>query len=117
VLSGCTTAGEISRNGVNDDHLVLSAVRFDSGAPVVVTTELQGMEDSRAAGARLAREMVAARVHTVLVLGQGVAINGSSLVDGMREVLPPQVVLSGGLAGDGGAFKRTFTLSNRGSSD
>jgi hypothetical protein len=46
-----------------------------------------------------------------------VAINGSSLVDGMREVLPPQVVLSGGLAGDGGAFKRTFTLSNRGSSD
>ncbi len=117
VLSGCSTAGEISRNGVNDDHLVLSAVRFDSGAPVVVTTELQGMEDSRAAGARLAREMVAARVHTVLVLGQGVAINGSALVDGMREVLPPQVVLSGGLAGDGGAFKRTFTLSNRGSSD
>ena len=117
VLSGCSTAGEISGDGVGDGQLLISALRFDAGPPLLATTELTGMEDSFAAGARLGRSLLAAPVHTVLVLGQGVQINGSALIDGMHSVLPPHVAISGGLAGDGGAFQKTYTLSNAGVSD
>lgn len=117
LVSGCSTAGEISREGVDDDHVVLTGVRFESGAPMLATTELQGMDDSHAAGARLGAHFASTAVHTVIVFGQGVQINGSALINGLREALPPQVAVSGGLAGDGGDFQRTFTLSNDGASE
>jgi hypothetical protein len=40
----------------------------------------------------------------VLVFGTGVHINGSALVTGLQSTLPAQVQISGGLAGDSGAF-------------
>lgn len=116
-LVGCTTAGEISDDGVSDGELVLTAIAFDAPGFEVATTELLGMDDSHAAGARLAGELVAKSgpgLHDVLVLGQGVDINGSALIEGFQSVLPQSVALSGGLAGDGAAFKETFTLSSAG---
>lgn len=114
-LVGCTTAGEISDDGVSDGEVVLSAIAFDAPGFEVATTQLGGMDDSRAAGARLAADLVAkagAGLHNVLVLGQGVDINGSALIEGFESVLPEGVALSGGLAGDGAAFKETFTMSD-----
>jgi len=116
-LVGCTTAGEIGDGGVTDGKLVLSALHFDHPDFKVVVTTLGGMDDSAAAGARLARQLAGDGLHDVLVLGQGVDINGSALIEGFQQVLPSNVVLSGGLAGDGGAFTQTFTLSDAGISD
>ena len=110
-LAGCTTAGEIGDSGVTDGQLVVTALHFDHPGFEVATTRLTGMDDSAAAGLRLARQLDRAGLHDVLVFGQGVHINGSALIEGFRRGLPPQVMLSGGLAGDAGAFRQTFTLS------
>ncbi|MGE5452105.1 MAG: FIST signal transduction protein [Acidobacteriota bacterium] len=110
-LMGCSTAGEIGQSGVSDGALVITALHFDDPCFTQVTTDLEDMADSAAAGERLARALLRDGLHSVLVLGQGVAINGSALVEGLRQVLPPTVAVSGGLAGDGGAFKQTWTVS------
>lgn len=112
-LMGCSTAGEISVGGVSSGGLVITALHFDEPGFQQVTTDLADMADSAAAGERLARALTHQGLHSVLVLGQGVAINGSALIEGMSRVLPPSVALSGGLAGDGGAFKQTWTVSNQ----
>lgn len=116
-LAGCTTAGEIGDGGVTDGQLVITAVHFEQARLRIEVTDLAGMDDSRAAGQRLAQALSAPDLRHVLVLGQGVQINGSALIEGLTRSLPPQVVLSGGLAGDGGAFTRTWTLSGHGVSD
>lgn len=116
-LAGCTTAGEIGDGGVTDERLVVTAVQFDHPGLRVARTDIQGMADSAAAGARLAEQLVAPGLHDVFVLCQGVDVNGSALIEGFERVLPEGVRLSGGLAGDGGAFSRTFTLSREGVSD
>lgn len=120
-LLGCSTAGEIASDGVHDQQLLLTALHFEHPALRTAHTELSGMDDSAAAGQRLAEQLSAPLdgqpLHQVLVLAQGVAINGSQLIDGMRQRLPPEVTISGGLAGDGGAFQRTLTLSPAGVSD
>lgn len=110
-LAGCTTAGEISHRGVTNDHIVLTALRFNDPGFSVATTMLDGMGDSRNAGLRLARQLNRPGLHDVMVFGQGVNINGSALISGFNQALPPSVKLSGGLAGDAGAFHKTFTLS------
>ncbi len=111
-LVGCTTAGEISDDGVTDGEVVISAVHFDHPDFKVVTTTLGDMSDSAAAGERLAEQLVRSDLHNVVVFGQGVNINGSALIEGFQSKLPSTVSLSGGLAGDGGAFKETFTLAD-----
>ena len=52
---GCSTAGEISNDGVSDGTLVLTALHLDHSEVSQSATELRGMADSLAAGLRLAQ--------------------------------------------------------------
>lgn len=116
-LLGCSTAGEIANSGVMEHSVVVTAIRFERTRVIPATADLADMADSRNAGRRLAKALAAPDLRTVLVFGQGVAINGSALVEGMIDVLGTSVPISGGLAGDNGAFVRTFTLGSAGVSD
>lgn len=111
---GCSTAGEISRTGVGDNSLVVTAVQLIKTRVEQVSTELHGMEDSRAAGVRLANGLPREGLRAIMILGQGVQINGSAVLAGMTEVLGTQVPITGGLAGDGGAFAQTWVLDDQG---
>jgi hypothetical protein len=43
-----------------------------------------------------------------MVLSDGLAVNGTALVDGMSSALPAGCAITGGLAGDAGRFERTL---------
>lgn len=114
--AGCSTAGEISAAGVADGTLVVTAVHFDSVDVQQSTTVLHGMEDSQAAGVRLAQSLPQEGLRAVIVFGQGVAINGSAVIAGLTSLLEEDVTITGGLAGDGGAFQKTLVLDDAGAS-
>jgi hypothetical protein len=75
------------------------------------------MDDSFAAGERLGRQIAAVNLKSVLIFGPGVQINGSALVNGMSSIIGTEIPITGGLAGDGGAFRQTFTLGSEGITD
>ncbi|MBV8656250.1 MAG: FIST C-terminal domain-containing protein [Burkholderiales bacterium] len=114
VLLGCSTAGEISQSGVTNRSLVLTGVRFDSTALCSASTQVVDSLDSYDAGRRLAQGLDRQGLRHVLLLGPGVAINGSAVLEGIRSVLPDTVSISGGLAGDDGAFVETYVLGQQG---
>jgi hypothetical protein len=105
-----STAGEISSQGVSDDSAVVSALRFERTPFKIAATDIAGMDDSFGAGLRLARQLQAPDLTAVLLLSQGVAVNGSELIAGVVSILGKAIPLTGGLAGDNGAFVRTWTL-------
>lgn len=111
---GCSTAGEISAQGVDDGTLVVTALQFDQTQVEQVSTVLAGMDDSFAAGKRLALGLHQEGLRAIMVFGQGVAINGSAVLSGMSEVVGVDVPITGGLAGDGGAFQQTWVLDDEG---
>jgi hypothetical protein len=113
-IAGCSTAGEISRNGVTDESLVVTAIHFQKCEVSQVSTELKSMDDSHAAGVRLAQGFRRDGLRALMIFGQGVQINGSALLAGMSEVVGSDVPITGGLAGDGGAFAQTWVLDNQG---
>lgn len=115
--AGCSTAGEISGSGVEDNSLVVTALHFDRTKAAQFSTVLASMEDSFAAGKRLASGLPVLGLRAVMIFGQGVAINGSAVLSGMTEILGPKVPITGGLAGDGGAFAQTWVLDAQGVSD
>ena len=117
ILLGCSTAGEITAAGVDDGTCTLTAVHFDRIRLTAGSTPLGGMEDSFAAGQRLGEQLAAPDLKAILVFAPGVRVNGSGLVDGLASIVGNQLPITGGLAGDGGAFLRTYTLGRDGISD
>ena len=109
---GCSTAGEISNGGVSDQTLVVTGCHFEQPAFLPVSAKIESMFETRKAGFEVARGLKPDGLRGVFVLGRGLNVNGSALIEGLREVLGPDVVITGGLAGDGGKFQRTFTVLN-----
>jgi hypothetical protein len=105
-----STAGEISSQGVSNDSAVVSAIRFEHTPFKLASTDIAGMEDSAGAGERLARQLQAPDLKAVILLSQGVAVNGSDLIAGVVSVIGKDIPLTGGLAGDNGVFTRTWAL-------
>ncbi len=114
---GCSTAGEISGAGVTDGTLVVTALAFDKAHIKQASTVLNGMDDSFDAGRRLALDLPLEGLRAIVILGQGVKINGSAVLSGLVDVVGPHIPITGGLAGDGGAFVETWVLDNQGVSN
>lgn len=111
-IVGCSTAGEIFDTSVQDDSLVATAVEFEQTALQVSQVRIKDVKNSREAGAHLANGLPVEGLVHVFVISDGLQVNGSDLVEGMREHLPESVAITGGLSGDGARFEHTFVFLN-----
>lgn len=111
-IIGCTTAGEISKKGVSDNTTVITAAKFNSAKLKSTSIKLTGADHCHQTGKQIGDSLKGADLKAVFLLGQGVNVNGTPLVDGVRAVVGDKVTITGGLAGDAGAFKETFTILN-----
>lgn len=107
---GCSTAGEIGGIQVQDDSLVLTAIRFDSTRIEGVRTGISHSGESRSAGQLLSRSLNKEGLVHIMVLSDGLRVNGTALVSGLMEDLPPDVTVTGGLSADGDRFEETLVL-------
>lgn len=110
-LVGCTTSGEISPAGVFDDSIQITAIQWEKTIQRVAQTKMSGMQSSFEAAASLAKQLKSDGLRTVLVISDGLNVNGSELLKGFQSVLG-DIPIVGGLAGDGGAFVKTLQLFN-----
>lgn len=107
---GCSTSGNILGSQVLDDTIVATAISFEhtwvAGAHIVRA------ESSFTAGRGLARALPHEDLTHVLVLSDGLNVNGNQFLRGLLTELPAHVAVTGGLAGDGNGFEKTFVVSN-----
>ncbi len=106
-LLGCTTAGEICGTTVTDDSVVATAIRFEHTSVRAAYRPLVNASNSKAVGEEIARDLAGKDLLHVFVLAEGLKVNGSELVKGLRQGLPSSVAVTGGLAGDGARFEKT----------
>ncbi len=112
-IIGCSTAGEIWGTQIFDESLSAAIVRFDHTDLRIASAPAQSVDDSFAAGRHIARQLNDSRLKGILVFSDGLRVNGSELVRGLNSEVPTSVVVTGGLAGDGDRFRRTWVLQNR----
>jgi len=106
-ILSCSTAGEIIGVQVLDNSLVVTAVYFQDTGLRFAKTKIEKMEDSLSAGEKLANSLPKEGLTHVLVISDGLHVNGSKLVNGLKANLPKDVSITGGLAGDQDRFKET----------
>jgi len=119
LLVGCSTSGEILASQTHSGTLTATAIRFDTSQVYSASYPLNQMSLSEEVGLALAQKLDHPNLQHVLIFAPGVNINGSALVDGLKKgfTQPESISVSGGLAGDNGSFKRTFTLGPHGVSE
>jgi hypothetical protein len=107
-----TTSGEIIDVQVNDETLSLTAIEFEK--TIISTSELEiaSFVDSFEAGRKLASNFKSEGLVNVLVIADGQKVNGSDLVRGIQSNINKDVVITGGLAGDGSKFEKTLVGLN-----
>jgi len=110
VLMGCSTAGEILDARVEDNSLTVAVVRFERSRLKYATAPLKEIDGSRRAGESLAEQLSDDHLQAAFVLSNGLDVNGSELVRGLNSGLDPAVLVTGGLAGDGPRFRRTWVI-------
>lgn len=110
LLFGCSTAGEIHGTRVTDLSLIATAVAFE-GTPIrAAHVRVRDASQSFDAGRQLASAIPASGLRHAFVLSDGLGVNGSELVRGLRSGLPAGASLTGGLSGDGADFQRTYVI-------
>ncbi len=107
LVLGCTTGGEILGRDVHDESLVVAAVKFAATRVEMAMCNVEHVSRSATAGEQLGRTLARPDLRFVFVLSDGIVVNGSELVRGLRRAVGENVIISGGLAGDGPRFGRT----------
>ncbi len=111
-LLGCSTAGEIFGAEVLDGSIVLGLMRFREVNLRVMSAPIESGQPSHDAGRAIAQSLESPDLRAVFVLSDGLKVNGSRLVQGLTAALPPDVVITGGLAGDGDQFLETWVIAD-----
>jgi hypothetical protein len=111
-ILGCSTAGEICGTRVLDDSLVATAMHFEHTQVRATSEPLSHADESEAVGERLAHTLLGEGLSHVLLLSEGLHVNGTELLAGLRKALPEHVTVTGGLAADGPRFERTFVCKD-----
>ncbi len=109
---GCSTYGEIMGPEIYDETVTVTVVEFERTMVQLVSTEIRDSTGSYEAGEMLGRKLSSPDLRGIFVLSDGLMVNGSELAQGLNAVVSNNVVVTGGLAGDGSRFQRTWVIQD-----
>jgi hypothetical protein len=111
-MIGCSTAGEIDQTRIRDDSITVAVVQFDRTRVRQAEARVEDGASAYTAGLRIAAELLSPELRAVLVLSPGTNVNGHELVNGLNARLPERVIVTGGMAGDGDRFGKTWVVAS-----
>ena len=114
ILTGCSSGTMVDRHRLDDDATVVLGMGFERTTTRLSVQPLTALADSHRAGMALGADLADETLAGIFVLSNGLDVNGSALVDGIRQAVGAHVMLSGGLAGDGARFSDTRVLTKDG---
>ncbi len=111
-IIGCSTSGEILDINVYDESITATALKFNNSSVVSHHLVINSTEHSYEAGQKIVTAFNHNNLKHLFVLTDGLVVNGSEFVRGMKESLPDGVSVTGGLAGDGADFGKTSVFTH-----
>lgn len=112
-LALASSAGEIFDKEVFDNTISLIAIAFKDTKIATSEVNIEDYDNSFDAGLALVTKLPKEALKLIFVLSDGGKVNGSELVKGINEATESKVLVTGGLAGDGAKFEKTFVGLNQ----
>ncbi len=111
VVLGCSSAGEIHGGQIRDGSLSVAVMKFERTRLQLTSAEVSKELPSDMAGEQIARALAAPDLRAVFILSDGLVVNGTDLLRGIHRVVGTNVTVTGGMAGDGSRFARTWVFT------
>lgn len=111
-IIGCSSAGEILGPNIMDNSMAVAVAQFEKTTIQIKKVTVNKAEDSFPAGKEIANQLNNNELRSILVLSSGLLINGSEIVNGLNSIEKENVIITGGLAGDGAHFKNPWVIFN-----
>jgi len=111
-IVGCSTSGEIYQEEVYNNSIICTAVYFESSTIEIAHETIRSMEDSYTVGQKLASKLDKENLVHIMLLSDGLNVNGSELTKGINNQLNDRISVTGGLAGDQELFSETVIVHN-----
>lgn len=109
---GASSYGVIVGNQNIDDSIHCTALEFEYSELVSAYCEVSDINESETAGRTIGKKLMQkSGLRGILVLADGLTVNGTQLLAGLKEQCP-NIPIAGGMAGDGTRFQSTRVIYN-----
>lgn len=108
----CSSAGEILGNSIKNETIVCTVIDFEKTTIHAASVQVSDGDESFSKGKELIEKLPVDGLAHVLIISDGLVVNGSQLVKGMHSVNTSNVPITGGLAGDSTNFDYTVVGLN-----
>ncbi len=112
-ITYCSTSGEIWADEAHEGTVFATAIKFEHTHLRTIELSVETAKDSFVLGQEITKQLSDKDLKHIFILTDGQQVNGSELVKGINMELPEDVLVTGGLAGDGERFERTLVGLNR----
>ncbi|MDM5226643.1 EAL domain-containing protein [Cytobacillus sp. NJ13] len=112
-IAGCSTSGEIYEGRITEKQTVICFTAFEKTELKSFLLNRADFMDSYQMGQTLAQELAVFNTKAVILFPAGFDIDSTALLEGIYEN-QPEMVISGGLAGDNGLFQEGFSFTRNG---
>ncbi|MEY8850064.1 FIST signal transduction protein [Psychroserpens sp. XS_ASV72] len=108
-----STCGDIASGFVDDQGITVTAIEFERTRFDIKSDNLKNSEfDSFDTGKKLMSQLDPDGLKYVFVISEGSQVNGSELTKGMNAAFNHEILITGGLCGDGERFEKTLASYN-----
>jgi hypothetical protein len=112
-IISCSTAGEVYYQKVQQSSAVCVAIQFENTPFSIQSGNIKDFQNSYLLGKEVASKLKQEDLRYIMIISDGNIINGDDLLQGIKEVVAPTVLISGGMAGDGDRFQQTLLGHNQ----
>ncbi len=108
-IIGCSSGGEIYGSEVYDDTISVAVSYFEKSSFKLISREAKE-DESFEIGQSISSELEVEDLKSIFILSNVLGVNGSELMRGVNISIAESCAVSGGLAGDGVEFNKTWLL-------
>jgi hypothetical protein len=109
LIVGCSSSGSVKGVEISDGDMVATVVKLEHSTVRLASVDIEPGISSRELGVNLIAKLGGSDLRHVFVLSDGLQVNGSDLAQGLNQAGVP---VTGGLAGDGTRFGKTWVMAD-----
>jgi len=108
----CSSAGEIN-NVTHMENAAVCVVMQMEKTPIHFTQDnINNHQNSIDLGKSIAQQLPKDNLKYVMIIADGNLVNGDELIEGIQQFIPEEVLITGGVSGDGSRFEKTLVGLN-----
>jgi len=110
-IIGSSSSGNVLGSKLSEHKIVATAISFDKGFIKTNIIDFENNDDLNIVTQKLVENLPDENLKSIFIISDGLNMNGTILAKNVNQI-KPNVLITGGLAGDDARFEKTLIIAN-----